>query len=52
MGSAAWRPVSVLGNREALQAGCHHVSVSTQVIHPIPGAGRGEVWTGSLEPEM
>lgn len=39
MESAVWRPVSMPANREALQAGRHHmVSMST---HPIPGPPTG-----------
>lgn len=48
MESAAWRPVSMPHNRQALQAGCHHVSVNTQATRPIPGPQAGslelDVW--------
>lgn len=46
MESATRTPVSMLGNREALQSGCRHMS--TQATHPILGPQTGglelEVW--------
>lgn len=41
MGPAPRRPASVPGNREALWAGCHRVSVNTQATHPIPAVDTG-----------